>query len=370
MSEGTIKTEQSLPPKVGCRFVVATRDIELEGSWGRGDQIYEGLWLTNEIEPCRKLLTKPFRDGIGQLELHHLETSGALIYGSRDDAPLASVKDALALLTSYLYVVVGFLDALWLIKDHAVNIEVGFLGVGWNANVETTHSNLIGYMSTLADGGIRITRFSRDEIRLAKVLWKRKFIPSCPPEAFRDSNPFLERDRASLLVSRREHGRFQRFMYYVSSARGKADLGFKVGVFCSALEVLFSTDSSELTHKIAERTACFLSTTFEERKSLFQTVKKAYTARSKVIHGDTLSEQQSKDVQFLSKAMDDILRQAARRIADSDLLTRALESKKEEWESFLISLCLHGARQGLLEELATEIWPNASLENPNSGVKE
>lgn len=62
----------------------------------------------------------------------------------------------------------------------------------------------------------------------------------------------------------------------------------KIGLLCSALECLFTTDSSEVSHKVAERVAFFIAKTSKDRVEVYKTIKRAYTLRSNFFHGNKL----------------------------------------------------------------------------------
>ena len=61
------------------------------------------------------------------------------------------------------------------------------------------------------------------------------------------------------------------------------DLAF-LGLSAS-LEALLLTSSSEVTHTLAERAAVLVEKTVDERKTLYQLLKKLYGIRSKIVHG-------------------------------------------------------------------------------------
>ena len=131
-----------------------------------------------------------------------------------------------------------------------------------------------------------------------------------------------------------------RASFFLDSARDCSDLSVKVAHYTTCLEVLFSTDSSEISHKLAERVALFLGDTFEERKRLFDRVKKLYSVRSKVVHGDVFSEKKTKSVGAISQDADDLLRRVLRRILVSDELCELFEGTLESREEHFIDLVL------------------------------
>lgn len=62
----------------------------------------------------------------------------------------------------------------------------------------------------------------------------------------------------------------------------------KIGLLCSAMECLFTTDAAEVSHKVAERLAFFIAENSEERVGIFSKIKKAYSLRSSFFHGNKL----------------------------------------------------------------------------------
>lgn len=64
----------------------------------------------------------------------------------------------------------------------------------------------------------------------------------------------------------------------------------KIGLLCSALECLFTTDGSEVLHKVSERVAFFLSINPTERINISKKIKRAYSYRSSFFHGNNLKK--------------------------------------------------------------------------------
>ncbi|MBS3926332.1 MAG: hypothetical protein KGZ34_06555 [Nitrosarchaeum sp.] len=55
------------------------------------------------------------------------------------------------------------------------------------------------------------------------------------------------------------------------------------------LEAMFNDGTGEITFKIRQRTSNFCGETYEERKEIFEKIKEAYNARSKLVHGGDLT---------------------------------------------------------------------------------
>jgi hypothetical protein len=81
----------------------------------------------------------------------------------------------------------------------------------------------------------------------------------------------------------------------------------------TALETLLLKDNNELTYRVSLNTAMLYSNNLEERKLVFEKVKKAYAFRSSVIHGDVKEIiKKSKDIELYKKMFD--LREIVSRI--------------------------------------------------------
>lgn len=80
----------------------------------------------------------------------------------------------------------------------------------------------------------------------------------------------------------------QRTVELVELSKFAHNIYHKIGLLCSSLECLFTTDANEVTHKVCERVALFLSDNAKEREDVYQKVKIAYGHRSKFFHGDKL----------------------------------------------------------------------------------
>jgi hypothetical protein len=115
--------------------------------------------------------------------------------------------------------------------------------------------------------------------------------------------------------------RVSRGLLFVNQAREARNLAYKISNYCSALETVFSTDSAELSHKLSERIAYFLQNDFN-KLTTFKLIKKAYSVRSKLTHGDTLDHRQIKVLDEISFEIDVILRFSFNKILkDQNLLT-------------------------------------------------
>ena len=132
-----------------------------------------------------------------------------------------------------------------------------------------------------------------------------------------------------------------------------------MALYCSSLEVLFSTDASEMTHKIAERVAAFLAESAPERLSTFHAIKKAYSIRSKVLHGDVIYEKLLAELPAACVELDQLLRRVALKQLSHEAVAVIFEAKKEFLEEYLLSLTLTGPQPDLAANLADQMLTKA-----------
>jgi hypothetical protein len=100
-----------------------------------------------------------------------------------------------------------------------------------------------------------------------------------------------------------------------------------------ALEALFGPeDSGEITHKLSERIAYFVSSTPLEREELFKRAKKGYRLRSKVAHGCRLSDKTVEESPVYLLWTEDVVRRAITKIlGDPALISKFLGDSREDY---------------------------------------
>lgn len=105
----------------------------------------------------------------------------------------------------------------------------------------------------------------------------------------------------------------------------------------TCLETLFTTDSTEITYKLANRIAWFMGKNLKSRKDIFNKVRAGYRIRSKVVHGEKFVETSDlpaiQDVHKLARSV--ILK-----IFGDSLLFEKFELKNKDFEEYLSSLVL------------------------------
>jgi len=301
-------------------FLCTVSNLEICQNLGRGDRLLDDLFITNDHNTIRGLLSAWEANDLGQLLSHETYKSPVIIYSKCDVASDGNTASAFAAYESQLATDVDFfLATLWLVKDHCSSID--FMLVARGAD-EVAFLRPHGSSRFCADGNIKQTQFSRDELKAARSLFWRF------TEQGRQYNSGVTalRNKASNSLSRAFSHRY--------AANQTKDVAFKVASYCSALEALFLTDKGELTHQLAERVAFFLGSNPTERRSLFTQVKDAYSLRSSSVHGSGLKPTEEK-IAGTAVECDKLLRRVLLKIVEDESLNNIFGDDKELTEFFL-----------------------------------
>lgn len=300
--------------------------------------IIEGIYLTWTPSYVTSLITEPMKLAMGGLEyLDLISGKHTAVFTRAHPEESYHPLQILSVWHNYIH---EFLFCLWLIKDNSVNTDLGFIFSVNADGREIGSSNLRSSLYTCADGCRRTVAFSKAELVEARELYERLHEIGKDKQRSPTLRPAEQVETTGMIISAATVRALSRASFFVDSARDCSDLSVKVAHYATCLEVLFSTDSSEISHKLAERIALFLEDSFEERKRLFNRVKKLYSVRSKVVHGDVFSESKSKSLAAISEDADNLLRRVLRRIVVSDDLCRVFEGTPESREEYFVDLVL------------------------------
>jgi hypothetical protein len=132
--------------------------------------------------------------------------------------------------------------------------------------------------------------------------------------------------------------RLQRVIYYCQAARGASDIGVKISFYITCFEALYSTDPSELSHKLSERMALFLAENVEQRFIIYKNVKRAYAIRSKTVHGSDLGDRGKLDVESVSVNCDKMLRQSLLKILPNEDMLDLFSGDDAKIEEYMLKL--------------------------------
>lgn len=114
--------------------------------------------------------------------------------------------------------------------------------------------------------------------------------------------------------------RLEKCSLFLGLARHQAALPVKIVMYMSILECLFTSDSSELSHKVAERAAVYLKTSKEETYNNFRIIKSGYDFRSKFLHGQNFKKKKDtyEVLSEISTNIDELIRRILKKAILND----------------------------------------------------
>lgn len=309
-------------------YVTTFRQLELTEPI-REFQLLPGVRITNDPATKRRLLTSELARFAGAIEYSHLETTPNLVFGEFGKSFVRASSAENALKSVLLWISWLFKNA-WLVKDHAMRCEGAYLTFRTASGGPVWTNNSLASSPTFADGtSHRTVEMSVPDL----TLWR---------ETNHSVETYLHEKASSSLqfMMQKDYARSGRAMEFVNTARTARNIAIKIANYCSALETLFTTDSIELSHKLAERVAFFLDSRGENRATVFRSIKKLYGIRSKVVHGDVLQPRQIEELPLLSVQCDNYLRAILKAIFESDELKEVFDSRRETVEEYFTELIL------------------------------
>lgn len=309
-------------------FITALFNLEIVDDYDVDVEVMPGINITNDKRTVNNCISDRFAISIGGLEVETLQNANAVIYGVVPTASYPPQMNQWQILYSNLIFVELFLRATWLVKDNSINYELGFLETPFNKDNSIVSSNFLASLHTLASGKTEACKFTVQELVEAIELQERVW--AFANEKVENQKNFLQKGNS----------RLARVFHFIEAARSEGNPGFKVAHYCTCFETLFSTSSTELSHKLSERIASFVDCPIEKRFDVYQDIKSAYNVRSKVVHGDILSNDQINNLSAISEKCDDYLRTILRKILASEDLKKLFEQKNDELEDYFVKLAL------------------------------
>lgn len=291
-------------------------------------EILPGLRLTNDKDIINSIVKDEFLECIGILEFNQLKKSHSLLYYKfeNEDLKVFGVDNNMFILELQLKWIDDFLKNSWLLFDNCVVIDTAYLMSMDENKLSAADSLRLTYIhSTCENEFIDLTLNKHDLERLIEYHNK---IETYLHEKSSSSNSFM---------MEKNYSRIGRSLIFVKQAREAKNIAYKIANYCSAFETIFSTDNSELTYKLSERVAFFLKDELSISDT-FKKMKSAYAVRSKLTHGDVLSNSQIENIFDISKETDEILRLSLNKIIQNDDLLNIFDSKNENVEKYFEKL--------------------------------
>ncbi len=314
-------------------FIAPLEFLHLEIGKETSVPIMPGLFFRTDPKAILDRFGKGFVPIIGTLEHETLLRTKVVAYGECPEDSMQGIhlKEFIKVMFLWLRPI---LRSLWLIKDHNINVGNSFSILGLGTPKMMVSSNYMADRFLRVGGPMEPTTFSADElsegvrvhIRLESYLHTKKS---------RDIDFMMDKT----------FSRIGRAIQFVQAARISKNEAFRIAHYCSAFETLFSTESTELSHRLSERVACFAAVAVNDRRAIYRKMKRAYNVRSKVTHGDVLSPKQVEELPLIAGDCDTILRHCLKMIILDDHYTTVFDSKNDVLEEFFFQLLFPDASQ-------------------------
>jgi hypothetical protein len=326
---------------IALRFIQPIARLKILENLGEGVSFSPLYYLTNDKVKISKLIEPDITDIMGKYFRHSALDSAAVIYLEGDIAMEGQNSTELSV-DYFVWECIGFLLALWIVKDHAITLLPAILRISPSNESPKYLILTFGHRNFNATGSSsEVVEFSCEEIRIAGEYYQDWIVKLTKQTANKISPrqvSFVETnfDKTST--------RLFRFLWFLEHARKSSDIGIKLGLFCSCLECLFSSENEkqEVTHKVAEKTAFFLETIPSQRKAIFKQIKVAYDLRSSVLHGGTIDNKKLLRLEPVCIQTDDLLRK---------VFSKILKSKSTEPDFFKMFTAEENQLQEFLSDL-------------------
>lgn len=284
-----------------------------------------GIDITNNKKLISKIVDSEFKEVAGTIEYEHFINAGNIIYGEFDDTNFTLFKkceDSHEALLVWLIWVKMLLNALWFLKDNAVICEAAFCKLTDSSHYGWTRSNLTAPAYLSSGISYQDIEMTIEELK----AWNEKS---------HQIQSYLHDKKSTFTSFTSTHfSRIGRSMRFIQAAVREGHPAVKLAHYCSAFESLFSTDNSELTHKLSERVAIFLKDFDFNPIEVFDDLKSFYAIRSKVIHGDSLNSNKEQHLSNMSQKCDNYLRYILNIIISDSKLLALFDGRKEPFEQF------------------------------------
>jgi len=300
-------------------FILPLMNLRIAGGLESSFDVIPLIQLVDDSAWFAQYLSPFFRESVGELEYEAILKSKTALFSDRGIEFSSSTTKPAERLERMLQICRTWLLASWLIKDNSINFETGFLHYTLDNGFAVT-SNFLASVFTNAAGEVVETEFSKDELLELEKLYA----------------VFLF--HLFMLDKERDPNRLSLAWKSLDSARRTDDLGLKISFYCICFEALFSVDTTELSHKVAERIAFFIGDTPENRVQIYQGVKFAYGIRSKIVHGDRIPQKHREKTLKTALFCDDILRKVMNKIFLNDETKQVFLSNNDTLERYMIDL--------------------------------
>src|SRR3989339_521844 len=324
------------------RLVCGTKYLNIDNSIS--DYVFEVFNLSNDKELPKKLFgLKEFVPVVGYISFEKLINSPVFIaVGEANEFYHADINTESKLVAYKLTILQLFISCFWFVKDCCSNTDVLYLYNTENKNIK---SELKTTFFSNAKGEYSTSDFKLDELHEAEnIFFKLYPFLAHKVDEFADQLEIVKNGEWIKIsevnkLAYNEWNRIEKAFNFLIIARSNSFLPLKISFYVVIYETLFTTDNTEVSHKVSERISFYLGNNNAEKEEIFKLVKNAYAIRSKYIHGQRLDKKlQSVEKQIdLSVEIDSLTRRLLRKIIleDSSIFTQNENDLNDFFNSLL-----------------------------------
>ncbi|MEO6521327.1 MAG: hypothetical protein ABIN91_06615 [Mucilaginibacter sp.] len=262
-------------------YLNITNDIELEQ-----------FTISNDLNKLAKNFVEPFfNNAIGQMELNAFCEGCHLYYiGTAESlgSDFSNFGAECEKINRYIH---RMISMLWLIKDNSINLGACYLIDVKKPDIVLNkryivYSNSSGKYENASVSSHEMaealqyyhTTFTPRERKAKPVL---SSVPLMHPEIIPSPLNYIHYD---------SFDRIDRSFIFLDMARSSSLLPLKISCYIAVFECLFTIDATEVSYKVTERGTLFLGGDRVKKDNTYNTIKEAYTIRSKFMHGQKLGK--------------------------------------------------------------------------------
>lgn len=210
-----------------------------------------------------------------------------------------------------------FINYLWFAKDNSVNIGTLFT---LHADGNRAFLKFRGAGYSTASGVYEETTISLKDLEIAASAYEKIALLQSPTPnrkvEFDENARVTITDSPFHYKNYNENNRLDRALSFLAMARSNSFLPLKISLYIAVLECLFTTDGTEVSHKVSERAALYLGGGYKMKQRNYDILKANYDIRSGFFHGQTINKKlvAREKLESRSAELDEILRQILSRI--------------------------------------------------------
>lgn len=322
------------------KFITGLRNIKISNK-DKDINLGKLYRLSNDIKSLEdKFFSETFLVKVGLNKIDFL-CNNSYIYIISDDNVLKEYfkeNNIAKLLDMCSQCLQHYMLSLWLIKDNSVNMDMSYLYIP-EQNIVLGNTRYILFSDS--SGEYKITQFTDEEIETSADIFNLFLEDRIKQNNGNKNNKETSTQSVLNFNFNRppfsDENRIGRAIHYITLARSQSILPNKISFYTAFLETLFTTDSTEISHKVSERAAKFLGGEFETIKDNYILFKSAYDIRSKYMHGQKLNKKYKnagmQKIVEVSNIIDILCREILSRvlIEYSQIFSSYTEKQLDEW---------------------------------------